>query len=281
MFAPESFPFAEVGTQQVFRRTCGKRMRHPHLSEHDQNTDLAQDVPDPEEAAVFESLRAIAHKAEVWKNTQGQRRGRLKRKLYVNRIAVTAGQANKGTLKLPDLDLDSDQEWAAVRALLDSGSSAHVVDAKKHTPGAKVQPPPKGTRGFQRADGETLPNVGAIVTPMKAETTPGQDGWSGSLEFKSAKIPLPRSSTRLVIKRENEARHLKNDGDIVDVYVVKICVPTDVTNGCCSSQAFVRPEAAWRATHCSVSASKHHLNCKMDDADERPCQPGAEHDGNL
>ena len=66
------------------------------------------------------------------KLSQQQRKGRTR--LSKERIAAIAKDVNDGKLKLPELDLPSDADFVAVWALVDSGSSVHVVNAKKSFP---------------------------------------------------------------------------------------------------------------------------------------------------
>lgn len=94
-------------------------------------------------------------------------------------------------MSLPGLDLERDNEWEAVWALLDSGSSVHVADAPKHLSGASVRPRPSYTRSFQAADGTTIPHRGHTVTHMRMNEAENATGWDGEIAWKHATVAMP------------------------------------------------------------------------------------------
>ena len=76
-------------------------------------------------------------------------------------------EIEQGKLTLPDLPLLHVKDYVAIWALVDSGSSVHVVDAPQEFPDADIQAPPKDAKGFQATDGRTIPHKGSVVTPMR------------------------------------------------------------------------------------------------------------------
>ena len=113
------------------------------------------------------------------------------------RITAIAAKVTSGEITLPGLDLDSDGEWETVWALLDSGSSVHVVNMTKHFPGAHVRKPPPRANGFQTADGKMLVHKGSAVTPVRTS-----EGLRNEIEWimqmsKCRSYPPVRSRTRM------------------------------------------------------------------------------------
>ena len=75
--------------------------------------------------------------------SQRQRKQQSRPKpLTQKQIQEIADKINRGEIKLPDLKLDTNADYDAVWALVDSGSSVHAVDMRKTFPGAKIQAPP-------------------------------------------------------------------------------------------------------------------------------------------
>ena len=175
-----------------------------------------------------------------------------KQKIDTKRIAAVADKIKKGEIELPDLDLESNDEWEAVWALLDSGSSVHVVNMSKHLPGAKIRRAPRGARGFQTADGKTIPDKGSAITPMRTV-----EGLERCVHWKNADVALPILSTNLIAQNNAELRYREKDGtihhldtgDTTDfiaasgVYFLKIYLPKDITKGKCKlPEGFVRQD---------------------------------------
>ena len=105
---------------------------------------------------MIAQLQSIAHKVEVGPPpTQRQMKKTYDSPppLARKQIQAVAKKIRSGQLKLPDLTFSSDDEYEAVWALLDKGSSVHVLDASKHLPGARTQKPAHGAKGFETANG--------------------------------------------------------------------------------------------------------------------------------
>ena len=98
----------------------------------DDRGDLQEETED-----LVAALQQLTPHVSKGKTSQKQARAQRKgppplTRAQIQRIAETI---EKGELKLPDLDLPSDADYAAVWALVDSGSSVHVVDAAESLSG--------------------------------------------------------------------------------------------------------------------------------------------------
>ena len=100
----------------------------------------------------------------------------------------------------------------AVWALLDSGSSAHVADAARDVPGADGKAHPKDAKGFQAADGKSIPHKGSVVTPMRVT-----EGDLGNATWKNAGVAMPTLGTKPMAHHEKELRGHEQDGVIADL----------------------------------------------------------------
>ena len=152
---------------------------------------------------------------------------------------------------MPDIDMESDVQWKAVWALLDSGRSVHVANAARHFPGAEIQQPPSNTKGFQTADGKTISNLGHTVTHLRT-----QEGFRTGVQWKNAKVAMQILSTHEIAKNNKELRDREREGDIVDLqtgHITKfiaaagVCVvttfrPKKLAQGRCKIPDFGGPE---------------------------------------
>ena len=105
------------------------------------------------------------------KKSQQARKG--KKPYTFKQIAAIADNINKGKIQLPDITLDSNEEWEAMWALVDAGSSVDVADMERDFPGAKVKEPQAGEKDFAAANGSKVRNLeGATI---RARTVEGDD----------------------------------------------------------------------------------------------------------
>ena len=94
--------------------------------------------------------------------------------------------------------MDNDDDYIAVWALLDSGSSVHVVDAAKFFPKAKVHKPRQDSRGFTVASGAKIPDLGTVETPVKTV-----EGVKSKVVWKNANVAMPILSTHEIAANKN------------------------------------------------------------------------------
>ena len=149
-------------------------------------------------------------------------------------------KSTEGELKLPDVELSNDAEYEAVWALLDSGSSVHVVNASKVFPGAKINKPDRAAKGFTVANGKHVPDLGTLTTPVQLP-----DGSKRQVMWKNAEVELPILSTHEIARNNKSLTYFEDHGFIDDlktghrvefiqaggVYFVMLLVPKNITNG--------------------------------------------------
>ena len=126
--------------------------------------ELAEQDPD-DHGDLIEALKQFTPNVQIGpKQSQNHNKAT---KLSPSRIAAIAKKVNSGEIALPELDLPSDSDFVAVWALIDSGSSVHIVNAKKIFPGASNEPPPAGHKGFEVANGQRLQHQGYVSTTVR------------------------------------------------------------------------------------------------------------------
>ena len=148
-----------------------------------------------------------------------------------------AKDINEGRLTLPELDLPSDKDYVAVWALVDSGSSVHVVDASQVFPKSKVLPPPKGHKGFTVADGTKVEHGGFVHTNIRTV-----EGENKTIRWKNAKVAMPILSTHELARNGSKLEYDEDHGIIhnkatgattkfyqaAEVYFVPLLVKKDI-----------------------------------------------------
>ena len=123
-----------------------------------------------------------------------------------------AKDINDGKIKLPDLNLPDDATYEAVRALVDSGSSVHVLNVESVVPGAKVHKPRVSRPGFKTACGGTVPDLGSAKVPFKTS-----EGHNFDIEWRNAPVAMPILSTRMLALDKGELRYQADAGQVVHV----------------------------------------------------------------
>lgn len=101
-------------------------------------------------------------------------------------IKAIAEKLNTGELSLPDLDLPTDGGYAAVWALVDSGSSVHAVNVSQVFLGALLEAPASDAKPFTCAAGAAIPHKGTAVVPFKTD-----DGLKSAVSWKHAGLEMP------------------------------------------------------------------------------------------
>ena len=140
------------------------------------------DGDDDDETDVMKALAQLTSSIQVGpKQTQSQRR--KAKKMDMTRILSVAKQIRDGELRLPDIELDSNEEYDCVWALVDSGAGVNCA-SRKQFPHAESVPAPEVQ--LTTAGGETLPNRGA----MKVTTT-SQEGIVRERVFYDAPVDMP------------------------------------------------------------------------------------------
>ena len=153
------------------------------------------------------------------------------------RIAALAKDINGGKLKLRDLGQPSHADYIAIKALVDSGSSVHVVNAKTFFPNSSIIPPPRDHTGFTVADGSRIPHCGFVQTHVTTH-----DGENKTIRWNVANAALPIISTHELARNgtnldydehdgpiiNKETKHITNFDQTAGVYVVHLLVKHDL-----------------------------------------------------
>ena len=122
-------------------------------------------------------------------------------------------------IQLPDVTLESNQEWDCLWALMDSGSSIHGIDCEKFIPGATVEKSPSQLRGdtYSCANGGILENRGQARTPARLAT---HDGRQRNITWQNVKIEFPILGTKGLAAdpdHKSEIRYRENGGTVVEL----------------------------------------------------------------
>jgi hypothetical protein len=115
------------------------------------------------------------------------------------------------------LDLPTNADYIAIWALVDSGSSVHVVDAKKFFPNSSIIPPPRDHKGFTVADGSRIPHGGFVHTNVTTH-----EGENKTIRWKNAKVALPILSTHELARNGSKLEYGEDDGAIINTEANKI-----------------------------------------------------------
>ena len=137
-----------------------------------------------------------------------QRRGGDTR-LSKARVAAIAKQIEHGEISLPDVDAPSDTDYVATRALLDSGSSVHGCNAKTVFRGSVNEPPPRGAKGFQTADGTNTRHKSFATVHCR---TPERD--TRPSIWKHADVSMPIISTHELAGNNHHVEYVEHEGFI-------------------------------------------------------------------
>ena len=153
------------------------------------------------------ALRQLTPNIQVGpKKSQKQRKNVDK-----DHISKIAQKVRDGIIELPDLNLESNDEYAAVWALIDSGAGKSCANKVKHFPSVKTRNRPSEAR-MATASGEELKSRG--VFKVHAVTLEGQ---SVIPEFEDADVDLPIVAVNDLSKEDTEVIFRHDDSELVNV----------------------------------------------------------------
>ena len=121
--------------------------------------------------------------APLTTNVKVQRPKKSKNGLSITQISAIARQESTGKIKLPDLDLDNNDEYECVWALVDSGAGVNVAKGDQFECAEDVEAPPVF---LTTANCEHMPNSGA----MKVQTM-SKEGIVTDRTFYKAPVDMP------------------------------------------------------------------------------------------
>ena len=173
--------------------------------------DLDEDDHD-DEGEVLEALKQLTANVRVGpKPSQKQQR---QKGLSEARIAHIAREVDAGRINLPELNLDSNGDYEAVWALVDSGAGRSCARKAKHFPGLRAKSEPSDVR-MSTANGQELRSRGKFT--VQALTAEGN---MLNPEFEDADVDMPIVAVTDISKNGSngtEVRFRNNGGDVLDV----------------------------------------------------------------
>ena len=153
--------------------------------------------PADDEDEMISALKTIAHTIRVGPKPHQKRVdcNRGPKPLTKRQVDWVVAQVQQGKIDLPDLHQLDDDDFTMVWALVDSGSAAHVADARRHFPGATVRESDAQRRGvhYVGATGDQIANLGEAQVSY---WTP--DGQQRMTTFQNATVGMPILSTSLI-----------------------------------------------------------------------------------
>ena len=170
-------------------------------------------------------------------------------------VAQIAKLVSEGMIQLPDLDLEHNDDFTAVWALVDSGAGKSCAKKSKHFPFFACENQPSETR-MSMADGTELPSRGNFF--LQAITPEGHD-LSHTFEDTDVEMPICAVSALSACggKEGSEVVFQNDKGEIVrlkddeastfvkrkGVYFIRLFVPRN-NEGYTAKSGFTRPGAA-------------------------------------
>ena len=169
---------------------------------------------DEDDAGVLNALKQISSKITIGPKKSQKIRKNLSRPLDKRTIASIAKQVRDGKLDLPDLTLDSNDQYDAVWALVDSGAARSCARRKQHFPNTITHLKPSAVR-MATASGEELKSRGCFKLEARSA-----EGHRIVQTFEDADVDMPIMS--VVELSENgelgsDVVFRKSDGAILDV----------------------------------------------------------------
>ena len=195
---------------------CAVTAEHPRCHpcfEHSNSFSAIFDDQVDDEAVVLDAIKQISSKVTVGpKLSQKERKAQRSVEKYT--ISQIAKLVKAGKLNLPDLDLESNEDYEAVWALVDSGAAKSVARRKAHFAKTITHLRPSEVR-MATASGEELKSRGCFhLHALSAE------GNEVSQTFEDADVDMPIMSVgELSTNGELGSNVLfgEHDGHIIDI----------------------------------------------------------------
>ena len=125
-------------------------------------------------------------------------------------IAKIADQVKKGEIDLPSLDLECNDDYEAVWALVDSGAGKSVANKSKHFKHVATKNQPSQAR-MATANGTELRSRGTFK--VHAQTVEGQVLCP---RFEDADVDMPIVAVNDISQKDSEVIFRQDDSELVD-----------------------------------------------------------------
>ena len=157
--------------------------------------------------AALHQLTAKVHVgAKIWR--EQQRKAKPLTKLQISAIAR---RVRDGIMDLPNLDVESNDDYAAVWALIGSGAGKSCANKTKHFPFVETSNRPSQAR-MATANGQELKSRGTFK--VHAMTSEGQ---VISPEFEDADVDMPIVAVNDISKEDTEVVFRQDQSELVDI----------------------------------------------------------------
>ena len=166
-----------------------------------------------EESEIVKALSQISARVTKGHTSQKAKKSHRKSALGTAKLNTLAQQINDGTICLPDLELENNDDYDHVWALVDSGAGANVARKNQFPDSVPVNAPPIA---LTVANGETLPNRGA-----RKVTFMNPDGTQRTRIFYEADVDMPILSVAEISQEGSQGSEVsfrKRNGFIEDVH---------------------------------------------------------------
>ena len=201
-----------------------------------------------DESVILDAIKQISSKVTI-----GPRKSQKERKRSLDKRSISqiARLVKAGKLNLPQLDLESNEDYEAIWALVDSGAAKSCARRKGHFGNTVTHLRPSSVK-MATASGEELKSRGCFqITALSAE------GNEVTQTFEDADVDMPIMSVGEISANGDKGSNVlfgEHDGHLIDiktsatskfyrrrgVYFMKLYVPRNKS----ADPDFVRPGAA-------------------------------------
>ena len=172
------------------------------------NNFAALDAEDGDENEVMAALQQLTSNVRIGAKVP-QKQMRKEQALSKQQISKIAQQVRDGILDLPSLDLETNDEYAAVWALIDSGAGKSCANKSKHFPFIKTANRPSQAR-MATANGHELKSRGTFS--LSALTVEGQEIQPN---FEDTDVEMPIVAVTDISKDSLEVSFREDESELI------------------------------------------------------------------
>ena len=164
---------------------------------------------DDDENDMMTALQQLTSKIQVGAKVP-QKQRKSTRSLSHQQISKIARQVQQGIIDLPSLDLESNEDYEAVWALVDSGAGKSCANKSKHI--AHVRTPNRPSRArMATANGQELKSRGTFT--VHGFTSEGQ---KISPDFEDTDVEMPIVAVNDISKEDLEVTFRQEQSELMD-----------------------------------------------------------------